>query len=200
MNNKISTYHLFIIFFLVSICGFIIETMYMLIQFNIIQDRGFLTLPLCPIYGGSVILSYLLLGTPKNGTVQKLISKYSKSYIPCYLYYFIFVTIIASLVEYLVGTISKDLMHVELWTYRSVKYNLNGHIALRYSLIWGLLITTFMSLLFSSLCNLIIKIKKDTAKTIAVSLAIILVYDYIFNILFLLRNGYHFDIIRILLD
>ena len=57
---------LYLVFIFVSFIGFVYETLLAIIlRFNDL-DRGFLSLPLCPIYGIGVILTYLIFGTPNK--------------------------------------------------------------------------------------------------------------------------------------
>ena len=55
---------LFLMFMLISCIGWCMETVYVLLRFGHLSDRGFLSMPFCPIYGTSILAIYLLLGPP----------------------------------------------------------------------------------------------------------------------------------------
>ena len=54
-----------IIFAAVSFLGWCFEKVGRLIVYGGIGDRGFLSLPVCPIYGYTVLLVFFLAGTPR---------------------------------------------------------------------------------------------------------------------------------------
>ena len=92
---------LYLVFILISFIGFIYETILAIIfDFSDI-DRGFLRLPLCPIYGSGVIITYLLFGTPKNLKIINRKIKCSKK-VSIYIY-FLLSAVLASILEYLIG-------------------------------------------------------------------------------------------------
>ena len=108
---------LYLLFLFISFIGFTYETILAIIlKFNDL-DRGFLSLPLCPIYGSGVILTYLLFDTPKNMRVvrYKLKSNYK---IKIYLY-FLFSALVASMLESIIGYFFENKFNVVLWEYSS---------------------------------------------------------------------------------
>ena len=64
-----------LMFFLISFLGWCMETIYCSSWFTNFDDRGFLTLPFCVIYGTPLCLVFLLLGTPKEGFLAGSIEK-----------------------------------------------------------------------------------------------------------------------------
>lgn len=56
----------FIIFLLISFIGWVWETIYVSILAGHLVDRGFLFLPICPIYGLTILCVYGLIGTPRK--------------------------------------------------------------------------------------------------------------------------------------
>ena len=82
--KKICT--LYLLFLFVSFIGFTYETLLAIIlKFNDL-DRGFLNLPLCPIYGSGVILTYLVFNLPKDMRIFKYRISLNKR-ITVYLYF-----------------------------------------------------------------------------------------------------------------
>ena len=64
-NYGISRYVL--LFWTLSFLGWAFETLYTYLSTGRWQDRGFLMLPFCPIYGCAFLSVYLLLGVPQKG-------------------------------------------------------------------------------------------------------------------------------------
>ena len=56
-----------LLFFSVSFIGWLFETILCTVQSGRFCDRGFLTLPFCPIYGTPVCILFLVFGKPSNG-------------------------------------------------------------------------------------------------------------------------------------
>ena len=66
MNIILTILNYFLIFFIYSILGWIIESLYVSIRYKKIANRGFLVGPYCPIYGYGSILIVLYLNQYKN--------------------------------------------------------------------------------------------------------------------------------------
>ena len=64
---KPSICDLIVLFFLLSAMGYLAETMLFFLHFHALCERGFLSLPLLPIYGSSALLVYCLFGLPARG-------------------------------------------------------------------------------------------------------------------------------------
>lgn len=193
-------YRLFIIFIFISFLGWAFETISLSLYQQQFVDRGFLTFPFCPIYGFSIILTYLIFKTPKAGRINDFVKKYVHSYASeqtiSHFLYFLVVSIIASIVELIVGYISNDLMHINLWDYSAYKYNIGGYVCLEFSLLWGILITIFMSLVWPLIVKMINAISDKHIFYISCFFAVLLVFDFSFNIFYLLLTNNHFEIIK----
>ena len=189
---------LFVICVTISLVGWIFETLGCLVAFGALSDRGFLTLPLCPIYGISIIAIYLLVGTPvqlsgplggkirKTALWKKVVQnkKWRK-----YAFYFVFVTLLSTAAELVTGLAVKPF-GVELWSYEDQPLNLWGVICPTYSLLWGVLITAFMSLAWQPLYDLIFKIKKHTLYSLSLTLAVPIAADFSVNTIKLFWNKF----------
>ena len=167
---------LYLLFIFLSFIGFIYETLLAIIlKFNDL-DRGFLSLPLCPIYGFGVLLTYLIFNTPdKLKFLNKEIHVNKKNSL--YLY-FLFSATLATLLEYIVGNFFEKYFDIVLWSY-SLKFDFNKYCSLIPSIIWGLAITVFMNNLFNKLYMFFYKIKKDNLISISLVVTILIVIDLI---------------------
>ena len=54
-------YHLISCFFLFSVLGWMVESIYMSFCNRKLTNRGFMTSPFCPIYGFGAVIGYLVL-------------------------------------------------------------------------------------------------------------------------------------------
>lgn len=115
--------HLFLYFILYSFLGWLMETCYCSILEHRLVPRGFLYGPICPIYGGGVVLMILFF-TPLKGNLV--------------LFYGTAVVIMTSW-EYFVGWALETATHVKYWDYSQYRFHLKGRVCLWVALVWGIL-------------------------------------------------------------
>lgn len=112
-----------LLFFIYSFWGWIVEVLHVgLISEKKFYNRGFLNLPIIPIYGfGSLfiitIFKYLSLNVVAN---------------------FIIIIILTSSLEYLTSLIMENLFHLKWWDYSRYKYQIHGRVCLRNSILFGI--------------------------------------------------------------
>lgn len=136
---------LFLMFMLISFIGWCMETVYVLLRFGHLSDRGFLSMPFCPIYGFSILAIYLLIGTPQGGVLQPLFAKAkglplparAAAYAGLYLLYFLAAALIPTAAEFLTGLFFDKLFGIRLWDYTDRPFNILGYVCLPMSALWG---------------------------------------------------------------
>ncbi len=112
----------FMLFVLYSICGWIIEIIDIFIITKKVVDRGFLIGPYCPIYGcGAVAMTVFL-------------NKYLSDPIGL----FIIAMFICSVLEYITSYLMEKIFKARWWDYSNDKFNLNGRISLKTTVLFGL--------------------------------------------------------------
>jgi len=113
----------FLLFYIYSIIGWVLESTYVAIKEKKFVDRGFLVGPYCPIYGigGIGIVIYL--------------TQYKDNVLTV----FILGLVICSVLEYFTSYIMEKLFKARWWDYSDKKYNLNGRICGSNSLLFGLI-------------------------------------------------------------
>lgn len=116
-----SLYQMFLIFCFWSFVGWCIEVVDMTFETGEYQNRGFLNMPICPIYGVGVLMINILFRPIKN-TVFPL---------------FIASTILCTSFEFFMGWSMEKLFHARWWDYSNMKFNFKGYICLRNSLFFG---------------------------------------------------------------
>ena len=96
-----------------------------LVSDGVLENRGFLYEPICPMYGFAalvlVVLSERIKG--KGGIIKKLA----------------IATLWCSVLEYLTSLILEVFFGIRWWDYSNIKWNLDGYICLPASLFWGVL-------------------------------------------------------------
>lgn len=157
----IFTYILY--FFFYSAVGWLMESLACSSAQKRWINRGFLTGPMCPIYGtGAVALSVLL--TPLR----------AHPLLVC-----ILGMVITDVVELITGILMEKLFHTRWWDYSNRKYNFMGHICLRNTLYWGIATLGFMYLVHPFFALLLGKIPPLAIKIIVILILIIFVLDLI---------------------
>ena len=166
--------YLFIIFLFYSFIGYIVEMIYMTIQVGRINNRGFLTGPVIPVYGLGSIFMILTLTKYKNDPVAL----------------FFLSSILCSALEYLTSFLLEKIFHNMWWDYYDMKFNLNGRICLLNSILFGvggIIVICFGQPILEKILKLL------TFKTwlvVAIILFIIFMIDTIYSIIvaYNLRN------------
>lgn len=121
MSFEYGFYELSLIFLFWGIVGWMIEGIDMRIEAGEFQNRGFLHMPLCPIYGTGMAMGTVFLDSVKNS----------------YLILFVFGVVFCSAVEYIVGGIMEKLFHSKWWDYSHMRYNIKGRVCLRNAVLFG---------------------------------------------------------------
>lgn len=133
-------------FIIYSFVGFIIETLFALVFYNVLESRqSFLYGPFCGIYGVGAVFMYVILNKyfKKNNHLL-----------------FLGGFIVGSFVEYVLSFLGEILLNVRWWDYSNRFLNINGRICFLYSLFWGLLGVYFMKVINPKVDKVIEFIKK----------------------------------------
>lgn len=165
-----------------------------------IRDRGFLTLPLCAIYGFCAAAVGFLLGSPNAPSrIWKRLFRWARAIpkplrvIGRVIGYFLAVTVIATLIELVAGLIF-TAMGNPLWNYHERWGNLWGIICPNYSILWGLLGTLLMTVIWKPLCLLVGVIPEKARKVGAWAMFLLIVSDLVFNLIYVGVTGSRFYI------
>ncbi len=163
---------------IISFCGWILETTLMYILYGEFFDRGFLSLPICPIYGLTILLIYFLIGTANHGGI--ILKKLPANGLRV-LVYFILSALIAALGELFTGFFFEAFKKVELWDYSHLALSIGRYISIEVSCLWGALITIVM-LMFEGVIEHMKQIPKEIVKRINFTLLTAVFIDFTVNI------------------
>ena len=158
----ISIWELLAYFIIYSIAGYIIETLFALVRYGVLESRqSFLYGPFCSIYGVGAIIMILFLQYFKRNSITLFVGGF----------------IIGSITEYLHSLIGELILHVKWWDYSNMPLNINGRICFYYSIFWGILAIFLMKAIHPRVRNLMAFIlKKSSAKFTKMAIIIISVF------------------------
>ena len=116
-------YHWLTFFYIYCFFGWIFESTYVSLKKHHFVNRGFLRLPMLPLYGtGAVMMLWVSLPVKNN-----LFLVYCSG------------VVAATLLEYVTGYVMERLFKVRYWDYSNQKFNIHGYICLTSSIAWGFL-------------------------------------------------------------
>lgn len=116
-------YHWIAFFYFYCFFGWVFESAYVSMRKKRFVNRGFLRLPMLPLYGtGAVMMLWVSLPVKDNLFLVYLSG-----------------VIAATLLEYVTGYAMELLFKVKYWDYSDQRFNLNGYICLSSSIAWGFL-------------------------------------------------------------
>lgn len=145
-TKKISIWRILVYFIIYSFVGYVVETLFALINYNVLESRkSFLYGPFCGIYGvGAVVLILMLRYFNKNN--------YTLFFGGC---------LVGSVVEYVISFLGEVLFDARWWDYSKRFLNINGRICLLYSLFWGILALMLMKIINPQVDKFINFVKKN---------------------------------------
>ena len=159
---------------ILSFIGWLYEVFLVRFKYGHWSDRGFLWLPFCPIYGGTLVFVYFFMGTPKEK--RGILKKIENPYLHTALYLF-FAFLIPTIAELSVALFFDKTFHLFLWNYAKMPLNFHGYISIPVSVLWSALIYIFMRFFFTPLQKLVAKIPKNIAAIFAVVLCLSVIMD-----------------------
>ena len=145
-------------FYVYCFLGWIFESTYVSLKQKRLVNRGFLRLPMLPLYGSGAVMM-LWVSLPVRDSLPLV---YISGFIA------------ATALEYVTGAVMERLFKVRYWDYSSQPFQLHGYICLSSSIAWGFL-TIFMTDV----------IHDPIARTVlAVPPVILLICDFVISVLF----------------
>jgi uncharacterized membrane protein len=119
---QFSLYQMCIMFVFWSCIGWAIEVVTMTVETGEYQNRGFLNMPLCPIYGAGVLM------------VVSIFRPIAHTW----LLLFLLTALMCTAFELTVGLVMEKIFHNRWWDYSMYKFNFKGYICLWTSCGWGI--------------------------------------------------------------
>jgi len=148
-------------FFIYSFLGWCMEVGYAAMNQKKFVNRGFLHMPICPIYGIGVVLVVELLSGLKHNL----------------LLFYVVSTVALTLLEWFTGVVLEKLFHCRWWDYSKEWLNIQGYVCLPFSLIWGIAGIIIILFVHPIVLKLIALIPAVPGRIILIMLLIVLIID-----------------------
>ncbi len=153
-----------LLFFFYSAGGWCLESLYCSIGEKRFVNRGFLTGPMCPIYGTAAIVLTIFIYNPFKERP---------------LIVFLLGMVLCDIVEYITSFLMEKLFNARWWDYTYEFCNIKGRICLKHTLYWGIISVIFVKVIHPSIDGLYEKINKDYLVYILSGILIVFVLDLI---------------------
>ena len=155
-------YQLLWFFLVYSFLGWLLETAAAAAKKGKLLNRGFLNAPFSPVYGEAAVLFAVFLPELKSAP------------------FFLFVggMLLATALELVTGALLERIFGQKWWDYSQEPWNFNGHICLKYSLVWGLLALFCLFLGNPLLVTLTNWIPQSVGRIIVIAVLILLAADF----------------------
>ena len=164
----------------ISFLGWAVETIFFLLCYGSLYDRGFMTLPFCTIYGFSFLLLYFLIGTP-GANQDSLLSRWNRGKKISFPVYFLLSALLPTGLELITGYFFDQAFGIRLWSYSAYRFDFHGYICLEYSLLWGILIPFCMKHAFIPLKKKVFSLPAPYAWMLSGSMALLAAMDWTAN-------------------
>lgn len=159
--DSYNVYQLLWIFFVYSFIGWCGEAAMAAVHRHKFVNRGFVSGPICPVYGAGAAAVAVFLPELKDQL------------------FFLFLggMIVTTFVEYLTGRILELIFHRKWWDYSDQRFNLDGYVCLKNSAVWGLCSVLTICFFDPLLCRLLVLIPRLAGDILLWILGVLLVID-----------------------
>lgn len=158
-----TTYQLLWFFLVYAFLGWLGETALAAARKGRLINRGFLSAPFSPVYGLASVLFALFLPELREDPI----------------FLFLLGMILATALELLTGVLLERIFRQKWWDYSDERWNFQGYICLKYSLIWGVLAVLSLFVFNPLLTRLIALIPRPLGNLLLLILFILLAIDFL---------------------
>jgi uncharacterized membrane protein len=156
-------YHWITFFYIYCFFGWCFESTYVSLREHRPVNRGFLRLPLIPLYGtGAVMLLWASLPVKEHLVLVYLVG-----------------VIVATALEYVTGYTMERLFKMKYWDYSDQRFNLHGYICLSSSITWGFMTLLVTEVIHRPIERMVLRLPFMTEVVILVLISVLFVYDAI---------------------
>lgn len=160
-----SWYHWLTFFYIYCFLGWVFESAYVSAKKLKLVNRGFLRLPMLPLYGtGAVMMLWVSLPV-KDHIVLVYLSG----------------MIAATFLEYITGYGMELLFKIRYWDYSDQKLNVNGYICLSSSIAWGFLTIFMTNVIHKPIARFVLSLPLHVELTLIFVVSILFVYDSVYS-------------------
>ena len=154
--------NIILLFFIYAFAGWCMEVILKYRQYHRFINRGFLTGPLCPIYGCGGVLITVVIGSLAS-VESGLVMTFALSFVIC------------GVVEYLTSLVLEKIFHARWWDYSTKPMNLHGRVWIGNLILFGLagigIMHIFNPVIYRILGCFSLRVREVTASVLLVILA-----------------------------
>jgi uncharacterized membrane protein len=165
--DKNNIFKLFWIFIILSIFGYMIETVWWLFVTGHYESRqGLIFGPFSPIYGfGAVLLTICL---------ERITTKSD-------ILIFLFSAFIGSAFEYICSVFQQTTFGTVSWEYSNSSFNIDGRTNLKYALIWGLFGVLYAKIIHPKFSDLMKKLPDKKDSWVTWVLIVFMIFNFVLS-------------------
>lgn len=159
-------YQWFAFFYFYCFFGWVFESTYVSAKQGRFVNRGFLRIPMLPLYGSGAVMMLWVSLPFRNSLILTYISG----------------VIGATLLEYITGYVMELLFKVRYWDYSHYKYNLHGYICLTSSIAWGFLTILMTEVIDKPVAKFVTGLSPAVCTAMAVGISCVFFYDVVYSV------------------
>ncbi len=165
-------------FFIFGFAGWCMEVALKYRQYHRFINRGFLTGPICPIYGFGVVLITVVVGNLAS-IESGMVMTFALSLVIC------------GAVEYLTSLVLEKIFHARWWDYSQKPMNLHGRIWIGNLVLFGLAGVAIIHIVNPALFELLGRVSLTVRRTVAIALLAVIAADFVISyfVLKLVKTG-----------
>lgn len=157
-----------LLFFIYAFAGWCMEVALKYRQYHRFINRGFLTGPICPIYGCGAVLITVVIGNLAS-VESGLVMTFALSLIIC------------GAVEYLTSLVLEKIFHARWWDYSQKPMNLHGRVWIGNLLLFGLAGVAIIHIANPALYSVLERMKLRTREVVAIALLAVIATDFVIS-------------------
>lgn len=157
-----------LLFFAYGFLGWCMEVILKYRQYHRFINRGFLTGPICPIYGCGAVLITVVIGNLSD-VESGLVMTFALSFVIC------------AVVEYFTGLILEKIFHARWWDYSTKPMNLHGRIWIGNLVLFGIGGVAIMHIINPVIYKVLDGIPVGTKEIIMTVLLVVIAADFVIS-------------------
>lgn len=153
-------------FYFYCFFGWIFESTYVSVKSGKFINRGFLRIPMLPLYGSGAVMMLWVSLPFRNSLILTYISG----------------VIGATVLEYVTGYVMELLFKVRYWDYSHYKYNLHGYICLTSSIAWGFLTILMTEAVHRPVSRIVTDLTPASCVVVVLAVSCLFIYDVVYSV------------------
>ncbi|MBQ9020304.1 putative ABC transporter permease [Candidatus Saccharibacteria bacterium] len=167
MNDEfwriIATWFIYFVFY--SVCGFFLEIIHSAANRKVWENRGFLFGPYCPIYGVGALI---LIAATHHFAMNPILV-------------FLMAMLVCTAIEYVTAVILEKVFKMRWWDYSKYRYNFQGRIYYRNSILFGFGGLAIIYITQPSVESIVAGMESGLLIGVAITAAVIMGIDFVMS-------------------